>query len=100
MITEMNQQMAERMLTRESHLGQGSMRRSIQHYERIKRTIANNKRALSLPRAPLPALARPLKRTPNHQRPAASHQQLARHEPILIRYEETEEEHLDGRRTI
>ena len=81
MITEMNQQMAERMLTRESHLGQGSMRRSIQHYERIKRTITNNKRALSLPRAALPALAptRPLKPTPGEQGPAASHEQLARH---------------------
>lgn len=48
MITEMNQQMAERMLTRESQFGQNNMRKSIEQYERLKRTMANNKRALSL----------------------------------------------------
>ena len=47
MITEMNNQMAVRMLKEESMLGQKNMRKSLEQYERIKRTMINNKRAMS-----------------------------------------------------
>jgi hypothetical protein len=57
MITDMNEQMAERMLNKQSELDHKQMQRSIDEYEHIKKTIANNKRALSLSIAPLPTLS-------------------------------------------
>ena len=47
MITEMNQQMAERLLNRESQLDHKAMRRSMQQYQKLKKTMINNRRLLS-----------------------------------------------------
>lgn len=47
MITEMNQQMAERLLSRESQLDRKAMRRSMQQYEKLKKTMINNRKVLS-----------------------------------------------------
>lgn len=46
MITEMNLKMAERLLTKQSSLDRKLMRRSMEQYETIKKTIANNKKAM------------------------------------------------------
>lgn len=46
MITEMNLKMAERLLAKESSLDRKSMRKSMEKYESIKKTMNNNKRAM------------------------------------------------------
>jgi len=58
----MNEQMAERMLNKSSHLDHKYMQRSIEQYERIKKTMTNNRRVLSLSiahhsLAPLPSIS-------------------------------------------
>lgn len=60
MITEMNAQMAERLLARESQFDHKAMRKSIEEYESIKKTMSNNKKAMmsSKTRPSLPALDR------------------------------------------
>ena len=58
----MNQRMAERLMMKESTLSYKAMRRSIEEYERIKKTMNNNKKALNTTNgATLPSLS--LKRT-------------------------------------
>ncbi len=51
--------MAERMLNKGSQFDYRTMRKSIDQYEKIKRTLSNNKRALSTSyvRSPLPLIA-------------------------------------------
>lgn len=55
----MNQQMADRMLHQSSQLDHKIMRKSMEEYEKIKKTICNNKRALSVSRVigPLPTIS-------------------------------------------
>ena len=55
-ITEMNQQMAERLLSKESHFDYKAMRKSMEQYERIKKTMINNKKAMATLQ-PLPSIA-------------------------------------------
>ena len=59
MITESNLKMAERLLAKESFFDHKAMRRSIDEYEQVKRTMNNNRRILfagSPDRTSLPAL--------------------------------------------
>ena len=64
MITEMNQRMAERLLLKESALSYKKMRRSIENYESIKRTMNNNRRVVTHgPQDTLPGLSVSLKRS-------------------------------------
>lgn len=55
----MNQQMADRMLHRNSQLDHKIMKKSMDEYVKIKKTITNNKRALSVSRVtgPLPTIS-------------------------------------------
>jgi hypothetical protein len=46
MITESNLKMAERLLAKESFFDHRAMRRSIDHYEQLKKSMTNNRRAL------------------------------------------------------
>ena len=61
MITESNVRMAERLLAKESFVGQKNMRRSIDEYEQLKKTMSNNRRVLhptSVFKSSLPAIDR------------------------------------------
>ena len=61
MITESNVRMAERLLARESYVGPKAMRRSIDEYENLKRTMSNNRKVLhptSVFKPSLPAIER------------------------------------------
>lgn len=46
MITEVNHRFAERLISRESVFNSRIMRRDIEEYEKLKRTLSNNKKAL------------------------------------------------------
>ena len=80
----MNERMAERMLTKESQLDHKSMRRSMEEYERIKRTISNNKKALSSSCAPMPL--------PNISQHTSKSKVARKNPQMLIKYEECEED--------
>lgn len=80
----MNEKLAERMLTKESQLDYRAMRKSMEEYERIKRTISNNKRALSTSYAPLPL--------PNISQHTSKSKVAQKNQQILIKYEECEED--------
>lgn len=79
MITEMNHQMAQRLLTKQSGLDHRTMRRSMDDYERIKQTIANNKRALGRNTLPQLELSRTRVREEESLRP--QHSQSRQHNP-------------------
>lgn len=75
----MNEKMAERMLTKESYLDYRGMRKSMEEYERIKRTISNNKKALAT------SCAQPL---PNISQHTSKSKVTQKNQQIIIKYEE------------